>query len=252
MEVEGENHAAAHAALSHGAHLGCARSAVSAGGLVHRRGLPRTGSIHAGLNRGGARQWDLKSRFLNLLGAGLVQDVDAVLEEEDEACDDECGGGSSAETSLPMRSAVRKLEIEDRPSSRRIAGQHMHLQTRGHPKSRPLPNSPLCALNRPVLLDQPHAHADVAIPCHAEGVRQTPFLGTRTPVTPAPLPYSCGLHTGISVPVESTGLQSLRKRAADVDDSSVSDLMSIRQKFKRFTLSAPSRAPGQLAESMGL
>ena len=225
MEVEGEEHAAAHAAsLSHGAHLGCARTAVGGGGLVHRRGLPRTGSIHAGLNRGGARQWDLKSRFLKLLGAGLVQDVDAVLEEEDEACDDECGGGSSAEIGLPMRSAVRKLEIEDdallRPSSRRIAGQHLHLQTRGHPKSRPLPNSPLCALNRPVLLDQPHAHADVAMPCHAEG--------------------------------ESTGLQSLRKRAADVEDSSVSDLMSIRQKFKRFTLSAPSRAPGQLADSMGL
>ena len=206
MEVEGED-------KPQSANFLCARSAAS--GIVHKRGLPRTGSIHAGLDRG-ARQRDCKSRFLKLLGAGRIQDVDAVLQEEDERIDDGCGGGNSVEASLPVRSAVHQLEIEDphfHPSSRRIDGQH--LQARGQPKSQSLPNSPLCALKMPVV-DQA-AHSEHR--CYAEN--------------------------------ESTGMQRpVRKRAADQDDSSIADLISMRQRFKRFTLSAP--APGPLPERMAL
>jgi hypothetical protein len=56
--------------------------------VLPRRGLPRTGSIHAGLNRG-ARQWDLKSRYLCLERAGKPRSEEVLEEDssEDESWD---------------------------------------------------------------------------------------------------------------------------------------------------------------------
>lgn len=54
-----------------------------------KKGLPRTGSYHVGLDRG-ARQLDLKSQFLNLMGGwGSVAHKKQTLEELEEDYEDE-------------------------------------------------------------------------------------------------------------------------------------------------------------------
>jgi hypothetical protein len=103
-----------------------------------RRGLPRTGSIHAGLNRG-ARQWDLKSRYLCLEQVGKPRGEEVLEEEssEDESWDmADCFAAPSL-MDLPMNAGRR-------PCSDGCEGGAHVLP----PKSQSLPGSPLSAPRR--------------------------------------------------------------------------------------------------------
>ena len=216
MLVDGERGMA----LSHGGtYMSGHPAAASGGGVAHRRGLPRTGSIHAGLDRG-ARQLDLKSRFLKLMGTGYyaVANLDhAFLDEV--AVDDECGGSGAAEQADRHRPAAG---LDSQPGV--------------YQKSHSLPSSPLRWPYRP-LPQMPTANTDNDTAMLRDGRNDKSIVD-------ALVTHGCQPRA--------------RKRAADGDDAAVFDLQSVRHKFKRFSLSndlplsSATLPTGPLPESMAL
>jgi hypothetical protein len=218
-------------------------------------GLKRTGSFHTGLNRG-ARQIDLKSRFLHNFEAGGLHDdakqerleaLEALVEHEDDEDMDEvdCGDTSSGSTRLdvsglhgPLGSVQREgaahgdlhlssqVDASSLPPTSRRSAAHAHQQERAH------------------MINDTSVQAQ-----HKSGVcsclGRSPLVYTKSQSLPnSPLSNSRRLERDLP----QSGSQDARKRAADAD-SATSDVSSLQQRFKRFALACGPKSPRPVPSS---
>lgn len=200
-----------------------------------RAAMRRTGSFHAGLDRG-ARQLDLKSRFLSLLGAerANVRRAHALEELEEEGEDD------SAHTTAESMHSPLVLDASTPPSLWSNSSSHAHEdmdmdQGRGtshgerhHAFSRAVPST----LGRPPMP-----------PSKSQSLPSSPLQPGRAPEGATPLLSENGVFAPVfnSFPCSTDSPTNLfsracevKKRAADSDDLC---LMQVRQKLQRFDLS---------------
>ena len=183
-----------------------------------RRGLPRTGSIHAGLNRG-ARQWDLKSRYLCLEQAGKPRREEVLEEEssEDESWDmADCFAAPSL-MDLPMNAGRRPCS-DGCEGGAHVAHQDMQLDE-------PLSSSG-CGSARSREPTR-FAHSPHVLPPKSQSLPGSPLSAPRRRAS-RPL----NARTSKDNPSSSSPTET-RKRAADADN-----IEGVRDQFKRFAIGA--------------
>ena len=193
--------------------------------VLPRRGLPRTGSIHAGLNRG-ARQWDLKSRYLCLERAGKPRSEEVLEEDssEDESwdmTDKNCLAAPSL-MDLPMHAGRRPCS-DGREDGAHVA--HRLIEVHDMHLDEPLSSSG-CASARsrePTRV----AHSPHVLPLKSQSLPGSPLSAPRRRASRPFNACTSTDNTSSSTPTET------RKRAADAED-----IEGVRDHFKRFAICA--------------
>lgn len=176
-----------------------------------RRGLPRTGSIHAGLNQG-ARQWDLKSRYLCLERTTSLEEYSS----EDESWDMvDCLAAPNL-MDLPMHAGRRPCSDGREDGAHVARHQDMHLDE-------PLSSSG-CASSRSREPTR-FPHSPHVLPHKSQSLPGSPLGAPRRKTSRPFYARNSTDNTSSSSPTET------RKRAADADD-----IEGVRDHFKRFAV----------------